>query len=348
MTGKPIAADPSSPLQCCYMPKKTNKKTHKLSKNGFSSPFFLAGLGVAVVIVGLSFFTPVTASIQEMVKTRFIHAPLSEPKAPVSLSAKVTYLKTANASQSGTPATPSHAPVVAPRITNPIPQGRSVNVPILMYHYVGLNPDLHDHARDILSVTPDNFDAQLSYLESSGFTAIDFETLYNGLKGIGGLPAKPILLTFDDGYIDFFINAYPILQRHHMKGTVFIPTGLMGTSFYLHWDQIKQMQGSGLISFQAHSVNHVNLAALSGTQLKYEIEESRRVLSEQIGVPVDYFAYPFGASNEETWNAVKAAGFKAAVGTWPGTIHTEGTQYDLPRLRISGNIDLAGFTRMIH
>ena len=245
-------------------------------------------------------------------------------------------------------ATPSASPSASPKAFLPVSSGRAVTVPILMYHYIGLNPNPQDLARNDLSVAPDKFEAELNYLQSSGFTTIDFDTLYNALKGTGPLPAKPILLTFDDGYIDFFINAYPILQKYHSKATVFIPTGLMDKGYYLHWDQIKQMQSSGIISFQAHSVNHVNLAALSGDRLKYEIEESRRVLSSELGIPVDFFAYPYGASSEEAWAAVKAAGFKAAVGTWYGTVHTEGTQYDLPRVKISGHLDLQGFTQKIH
>jgi len=92
---------------------------------------------------------------------------------------------------------------------------------------------------------------RLSYIASQGYTTITYDTLYAGLKGQTKLPAKPIILTFDDGYIDFYVNAFPILRKYNLNATEFIPTGLIDTAYYLHWEQIKEMDKSGLISFSS-------------------------------------------------------------------------------------------------
>jgi peptidoglycan/xylan/chitin deacetylase (PgdA/CDA1 family) len=242
---------------------------------------------------------------------------------------------------------PTPTPTIKPSPT-PIPfysntTGKSFTLPILTYHYIGNNPNPKDTARDNLSVSPDKFDAQMGYLAQNGYTPITFDTLYVAMTAGGALPTKPVILTFDDGYIDFYINAYPILRKYNFKAVSFIPTGLMDTGYYLHWSQIKEMQSSGLISFEAHSVHHSNLTALSSTDLKYEITESKRKLEEETGTKVNFFAYPYGSSNAYVWQAVKEAGYQGAVGTWSGKSMTPQYIFNLPRIKIAGQYSLQEF-----
>jgi peptidoglycan/xylan/chitin deacetylase (PgdA/CDA1 family) len=228
-----------------------------------------------------------------------------------------------------------------------IPVGHSVKVPILYYHYIGNNPNPADKARDDLSVTPDKFDAQLGYLQHDGYTPIDLNTLFEAIRNQGTLPGKPIILTFDDGYIDFYVNAYPILRKYNFKAVVFIPTGLVDTGYYLKWEQIKEMAGSGIIEFEAHSITHPNLVALTADKAAFEIIESKRVLTEKLGKPVNFFAYPYGASTPQLWNIVKNDGFLAGFGTWPSAIQAEGYIYNLPRIRIAGGYSLEDYKSRI-
>lgn len=241
-------------------------------------------------------------------------------------------------------ASPSATPTPTPL---PIPQnyGRQVTVPILLYHYVGENPNPADKARDNLSVNPETFNAQMDYLAKAGYTPISLDTMYAGLKGNIGLPGRAIVLTFDDGYTDFYYNAYPILKRHNFHATEFIPTGLINQGYYLTWDQIREMDGSGLISFQTHSVNHVNLAGLPYDKLVYQLTESKKVLQSQLGKTVNFMAYPYGTSNAATWEAVKQAGYLGAAGTWYGTTTSEGTVFDMPRVKIPGGITVENFAK---
>jgi len=224
--------------------------------------------------------------------------------------------------------------------------GRSVHVPILMYHYIGNNPNPADTARYILSTAPDKFDAQMGYLQSAGYTPITLDTMYAGLEGKAALPLKPIVLTFDDGYIDFYINAYPILRKYGFHAVSFIPTGLMDQGYYLHWSQIKVMASSGLISFEAHSISHPDLTHMSDAQIREQVTQSKQILQSEIGTPVNFFAYPYGTSNVTVWAIVKQAGFLGALGTWYGTVESEATQYDWPRVRITGGIPLEQYKKL--
>lgn len=228
----------------------------------------------------------------------------------------------------------------------PMQYGRSVNIPILTYHYIGNNPNPADKARDNLSVAPDLFDGQMTHLTARGYTPITLDTLYAGLKGTAGLPGKPIVLSFDDGYIDFYVNAFPVLRRFNFHAVSFIPTGLMDQGYYLHWSQIKEMDSTGLISFQAHSVNHPNLSSLDNNQLTFQLVQSKKTLEAQLGKPVNFMAYPVGISDERVWAATKAAGYLGAAGTWYGITESEGTIYDMPRVKISGGLTIEKFASM--
>ena len=173
------------------------------------------------------------------------------------------------------------------------------------------------------------------------------DTFYAALKKQTTLPAKTIALTFDDGYIDFYYNAYPILRRYNLNATVFVITGFVGKPAYLTWGQIKEMQGSGLIHFGAHTVHHYQLTALSDDSLRYELTESKKVLEEETGVPVNFMAYPYGVSDTRVIAMTRQAGYIGSAGTWAGKIQSEGTIYNMPRLRIGGGVGMAFFEKLL-
>jgi len=210
----------------------------------------------------------------------------------------------------------------------------AMNIPILMYHYIGNNPNPKDKARDSLSVSPDKFEAQMDYLSKNGYTPITLDTLYGIFNKQTTAPPKPVVLTFDDGYIDFYNTAFPILRRFNFHAVEFIPTGLIGGGYYMDWNQIKEIQSSGLITFEAHTVNHVNLASLSYAQALRQMQDSKNVLFQQTGYPVNFIAYPYGASNTGVQKAARQAGFVGGVGTWFGKV--SGPGINLPRIRVSG------------
>lgn len=237
------------------------------------------------------------------------------------------------------------APKPTPLAHFPVHSGRRIKIPILLYHYIGNNPNPEDKARNNLSVTPAKFDSQMGYLAQNGFTPISLDTMLAGLKGNIILPPKAIALTIDDGYADLYVNAFPILKKYDFKATVFIPTGLIGTAYYAGWEQLAQMQSSGLFSFQAHSVNHANLPSLSNERLKFELTESKKTLEHKFGIPVNFIAYPYGLSNSNVWLEVKKAGFIGGLGAWPSNVVSEGVIYNMPRIKVGEGTDISKITQ---
>ncbi len=218
--------------------------------------------------------------------------------------------------------------------TTPFVKASATNVPILMYHYVANNPNPKDKARDSLSVSPDKFDSQMDYLSKNGFTPITLDTLYGIFNKQVSSPAKPVVLTFDDGYIDFYTIVYPILRKYNFHGVSFIPTGLIGGSYYMNWNQIKEIQASGLVTFEAHTVGHVNLPSLSYKDALKQMQDSKNVLSAQTGYPVNFIAYPYGTTNSSIQAAARAGGFAGGLGTWFGK--STGGGMNMPRIKVSG------------
>lgn len=212
--------------------------------------------------------------------------------------------------------------------------GANFSVPILMYHYVDYNPNPKDIARDALSVNPDKFDAQMDYLSKNGYTSVSLDTLYGIFNKQATMPAKPIVLTFDDGYGNFYRVVYPILRKYNFHAVSFIPTGLIGSSYYMNWSQIKEIQGSGLVTFEAHTVGHINLAGMSFDSAYKQMLDSKNILQSQTGYPVNFIAYPYGASNANAQAAAQKAGFVGGLGTWYGK--SWGSSMNMPRIRVSG------------
>lgn len=281
----------------------------------------LGGIITACVAAAYFFFNQSTAAKKN---GSAANSPiLPEPQKPATPSAQ---------------ATQSAQPAMTPAISGP-------GIPILMYHYVGYNPNPQtDRQRDILSITPEKLDAQLAWLAQTGHTPITLDTLYAIFAKKTSVP-KPVVLTFDDGYVDFFINAFPILRKYGFHAVAFIPTGLMSQGYYLSWSQIRELQQSGLISFEAHTVHHYNLPSLPYNQMLDELRTSKQVLEAQTGATVNFIAYPYGASNGLVWKAAQEAGFIGGVGTWYG--HATGPGIDMPRIRINGGISLTEFAAKV-
>ncbi len=220
-----------------------------------------------------------------------------------------------------------------------------VRVPILLYHYVGNNPNPKDLQRNALSISPDKFDAQMNWLSQNGYTPITLDTLWAIFNRQAQAPAKPIVITIDDGYIDFYTTAAPILRKYGFHSVAFIPTGLIGGGYYMNWGQIQELQRTGLVSFEAHTVTHAYLPKLSWNQMLAELQNSKNTLSAQIGYPVNFIAYPYGAVNQIVVSAAQKAGFVGGVGTWFGKASYPSLV--LPRIRVSGFWSLETFAARI-
>lgn len=198
-------------------------------------------------------------------------------------------------------------------------------VPILLYHHIDNKPGW-------LYVDPTTFASQMGYLIQKGYAVITLPEVVAGLVS-GGLPVKSAVLTFDDGYRDFYTQAYPVLKQKGLKATVFLITQLMEGDAYLTWQQAKEMVGSGLITIGDHTLSHRSLTSLPEDKIKDEIISSKSILESQLGVPINVFAYPYGSYNQTVIKYLTEGGFAAAVLSQGGTSCAK-LPYGLRRIHI--------------
>ena len=231
--------------------------------------------------------------------------------------------------------TPIFTPMPTPKYPTPpvIPGEHGIKVPVLLYHYISENPNKDDKVRTGLSTPPGVFEQQLHTLLTNGFTSITFDELAAALSGKFILPTRPVILTFDDGYADFYTNAYPLLQKYHTKGVVFIPTGLLGGGNYMTWSQLEEVSMSPFVAVGAHSIHHYALTKIASDVLKKEVEDSKYMLEKHVGYTINWFAYPYGAFNTVVVNMVKQAGYIGAITTLSGSWQYQSHFFYIPRYR---------------
>lgn len=225
--------------------------------------------------------------------------------------------------------------VLAPRLI-------SLKVPILTYHYVEDVTDERDTLRRSIATRPYFFEEQLKYLRAEGYVSITLTELAEALESKDRLPDKSVILTFDDGYKDFYTTAWPLLRRYQIKAINYVIVNHIGRSGNLSETQIKEMVESGLVEIGCHTLDHEYLPRNGLNQARRQIFECKRELEERFGLKVNHFAYPGGFYNEAVVGLVKEAGFVTAVSTRPGVVHSLDSIYNLKRLRV-GNLDQAAF-----
>jgi peptidoglycan/xylan/chitin deacetylase (PgdA/CDA1 family) len=228
----------------------------------------------------------------------------------------------------------------------PVPSGPVTYVPILYYHYIRINPNPRDRLGFSLSTPPAMFRAQMQYLADHGFQVISLHQAVVAVKNHSGLPSRPIVLTFDDGYADFFTAAIPVLQSHGFTATSFVISGRMGLGAFMTPSQVVAADGMGF-TIGAHTVDHVALAAQTPVRATWEMKQSKLALEQLLGHPVVDFAYPYGSFNQYDMAQAKSLGFETACSTLYGTVHSAGQLYELSRMRIGGGLPLTYFAGVV-
>jgi peptidoglycan/xylan/chitin deacetylase (PgdA/CDA1 family) len=225
----------------------------------------------------------------------------------------------------------------------------TLKVPILMYHYISEPPENADKYRKDLSVTPQDFEEQMTYLAQNGFESIDLYDLSLAIANKRELPEKPIVISFDDGYLDNYENAYPILQEYGMKGTFFVITQFIdeGREGYMTWENLEEMSQAGM-RIESHSKTHPDLSAAERDYVIYEVLGSQETIAAHIGYTPRYFCYPSGRYNEETMTVLQELGFWGAVTTADGSWHGFNDRFEWPRARMRNTTTLAEFDDMVN
>ncbi len=210
-------------------------------------------------------------------------------------------------------------------------------IPILMYHYIRDYNDPTDKIGVNLSVSPVKFAAQLDYLKSKGYKTITFQDVENN-----NIPARPVILTFDDGYIDFYQNAYPVLKSRQMVAVSYIITSFNGGR-YMDNNQIKEIASYG-IEIGSHTISHPDLTTISPAKAQSEIANSKSILENIIGKPVISFCHPSGKYNDAVIKLVQDAGYKYATTTNPGMANFN-VPLTLSRYRINPDTNVASILK---
>lgn len=224
-------------------------------------------------------------------------------------------------------------------------------VPILMYHSVSHIPTASTRA---LSVAPAKFAAQLDYLQRRGFTGLTFGELCKRRRTGQPLPPRPIVLTFDDGYADFIERAVPIMNEHGFPATVFVTTGWVhdiglnaaGTSpdRMLAWAQLAELTAAGF-EIGAHSHSHPQLDQVSGPRLRAELADSKHILEDRLGYPIDSLAYPYGYSTKRVRAVAREVGYRQAATVTNTIAAPDCDPFRVPRLTIRRSTSSSAFAR---
>jgi peptidoglycan/xylan/chitin deacetylase (PgdA/CDA1 family) len=216
-------------------------------------------------------------------------------------------------------------------------------LPILMYHRVA---PAGSATMTRYRVSPEAFEEQLCYLRDAGYYSISLEEWRTAVEAKKPLAGRAVLITFDDGYLDFLTHAWPLLRRSGFTATVFLVTDAIGQSNawdwaygeeipLLGWQDIARLQSEG-VEFGSHSASHQALTTLSPADVVREGMRSRTILERQLGVPINVFAYPYGDTDQVVRHLIGACGYIFGLSCRPGLSRFEDSLLALPRVEVTG------------
>ncbi|MEZ4732071.1 MAG: polysaccharide deacetylase family protein [Caldilineaceae bacterium] len=228
-------------------------------------------------------------------------------------------------------------PLPVATLTDLQPDGiaRTVQVPILMYHYLSTPPVDADIYRRDLSVPPALFAAHLDRMQAEGYSTISLYALVAHIQQGAPLPEKPVVITFDDGYRDNYENAFPLLHERQMTATFFIVTDFIDRERpeYLTWDMVREMYAGGM-SIEAHGVDHTTLRGRSQADLEFQALRSYETIQDRIGVRPRFLSYPAGEYDDATIAIFRSANYWAGFTTVQGATHSNEKLFELHRIRM--------------
>lgn len=218
------------------------------------------------------------------------------------------------------------------------PKAVPVSVPILMYHSIS------EEKNNDAVIAKELFAEQMAFLSREKFNPITLDELYAYVTEGKPLPAKPVVLTFDDGYRDTYEIVYPILKRYGFASTLFIPATFIGERLTLA--ELKEMKASGM-AIMSHSLTHRELAPMTAQEQAEEIIKSKQQLDSLLAQDTRYFCYPNGSYNADTLRLLREQGFKLAVTIEPGWVKPGDERLTLKRVWIGNSVTLPYFKERV-
>jgi peptidoglycan/xylan/chitin deacetylase (PgdA/CDA1 family) len=222
-----------------------------------------------------------------------------------------------------------------------------------MYHSISNTNGQSVHPYYDTATSTGRFAEQMLFLHDNGYSAIDLTELLKFVT-CGKPLGKSVAITFDDGFRNFYTDAFPILRHYGFAATVFLPTGYIGTTKRfknedcLTWGEVRELHDAG-VAFGSHTVTHPQLTLTTSRQLEYELRQSKETIEEQIGAAVRAFSYPFAfpeCKREFTGrlrDKLQACGYECGVCTAVGTVAQDADRFFLKRLPVNSWDDVRLF-----
>lgn len=241
---------------------------------------------------------------------------------------------------------------------------KGVSIPILMYHGIAVNQGKKVYPYYETTTSPYIFEKHMRFLYENNYTVLNINEVIKAIKSPNhvlrsGRRSKLVAITFDDGFRDFYTDAFPILQKYGFTVTVFLPTDMINnqhTKFkekeYLSWTEVQDLSSKGII-FGSHTVTHPKLILLQSTDIEYEVRYSKKTIEDKLGKSVESFSYPYAFPEENKEfrkylrSILESSGYKNAVTTIIGTAKERDDRFFLKRIPINVYDDIPLFRAKI-
>lgn len=235
------------------------------------------------------------------------------------------------------------------------------SVPVLIYHHI--NP----HFGDTVTVTPEVFAAQMTLLARSGFTTLSLDDLMGALCSDQEVGGKAVVLTFDDGWLDNYRFAIPVLKELNFHASFFVITGRVDASskggvdllsdiplhegakayiqsgesgrVVLDWDLIRSIEDDGLFRFYSHTVSHRRCAGLSSAELRKELVESKLRIESELGRACPYLCWPYGSYTYDAIVAAQESGYTGLFTTDNGFCDSSSDPLRIKRIEVKNSVE---------
>ena len=208
---------------------------------------------------------------------------------------------------------------------------RAGEVPILTYHRVGSSP---------------RFARQVAALARHGYSAVTLGRVWQAWRGEAGLPRRPVVLTFDDGYLSHYRTAAQTLRARGWPGVLNLQVDRLGVAGGLTRKQVRRMLADGW-QLDSHTLSHPDLTAVGPERLRRELIGSRAAIQREFGVTTNFLSFPYGRFDAAVKAAVSAAGYLAATTTRRGVARPGGDPFELPRISVSPRTSPATLLRRL-
>ena len=227
---------------------------------------------------------------------------------------------------------------------------KNEHIPILMYHSISNEDEQRVHPYYKTNTTPAIFDEHMSFLYNNNYKVINLNDALKHLHSNSKLKEKYIVITFDDGYRDFYECAFPILNKYNFSATVFLTTDYIGKNELfkgkkcLNWNEVIELQKKNII-FGSHTMTHPLLVSLTNKDIEYELSQSKAVIEDNIGKLVESFSYPYAFPErniifiQNLRNILLKYGYRNSVSTIIGTAGSNADHFFLKRIPANSDDD---------